>query len=396
MRHITPLLVTLAKLIDVVLKLLIPPAQRQICYNSSPDYSDNSYHLYQYCLTHRSDIKHVWIVDNVAIAERIQREFKAGNYPSHQLQVVRKASVAGYLAYLRSRVCVHTHGLYYFSRWAFRRQTISLWHGMPIKVVGQLNLDRPNKKPTFGSSFIASSSFFQPIIACCFGAAAKQVLNCYQPRCDLLHSPELREYSDQRIRQKIGLNADQRFLLWMPTYRTEIEHQLAPGETARTFLDDLPTGLFDALLESAAQQRYSVVLKLHPYDRLNQVDFPIQHPNLTVITASEWAAMETPLYELVASSSALMTDVSSVMIDYLISNKPIGVIGFDPQSYTRDVIFPPQWLLGCEQVFAINEGSDCENLFSADSNTETDRFAAIFNAKHSIAGSEQILTHCEL
>jgi CDP-glycerol glycerophosphotransferase (TagB/SpsB family) len=267
---------------------------------------------------------------------------------------------------------------------------------MPIKVIGALNQNRSNYLPTFGTSYIASSDFFRQVIANCFQRSPQQVLVCRQPRCDVLVDPALRDHPVTTIKSRLGIAENSKILLWLPTYRTERYSLTGKNKQIRSFLDDLPAQTISDLARTASEHNFSLVIKLHPLDHLNNQDFPCQHPNIKVLNKYDWSELNLPLYEVVATSSALLTDVSSIAIDYLLTGRKIGIVGFNPDTYTREVIFPPSWLLQCQSVNEIKQHQDIIELFKPSEQPTQDPLREVFNSSQPQAGSEAILQHLGL
>jgi CDP-glycerol glycerophosphotransferase (TagB/SpsB family) len=357
----------LLKPVDRVMQVGIPSSSRRVTYFSKPDYSDNTYYLYRHVLLKRSGIEHVWLVENKVVADNIYSEFESlgASKAGHKLKVVSKASFHGYLLYLQSRFLFHSHGVYAFSNWAFRRHVVSLWHGMPIKCVGRLNFITPNPYPTFGTLFVATSSFFKYIMACAFNAAPAQVLVCGLPLCEVLRAGCRASNEASKILRKLGMNAEDKFVLWMPTYRSEVSHDTFRGGDHQSFLDDLPRELIDAVDRAAEAAGCKVIVKLHPRDVLNGYDVPIRYKNITLFASQEWLDMGAHLYDVLALSDALISDVSSVLIDYLATKKPIAVMGFDEKNYIRDLTFPIEVLRGSSRYQWLQCDEDVRVFFES-------------------------------
>ncbi len=332
----------LFKLADVVLQLLVKPLPRRLSYFSTPDYSDNAYYVYRHALLTRTRLEHVWLLTDMSVAARVSREFEAleGKTRGHSLRIVKRASLRGYWLYLTSRCVFHTHGIYRFVRWTFRREVVCLWHGMPIKSIGRLNHISPNPFPTFGTRHIASSHFFKYIIAAAFRVPPEAVGVCGLPRCDALRADYKGTHSRERIKASLRVPEGKKLVVWLPTFRTEFEN----AASTRSFLDDLDPKLLATLDQVCARHDCFIIIKLHPFDMLNRASVRFEYRNLRLLKAQEWLDYEIPLYDLLAASDALISDVSSVLIDYLVTTRPIGVLGFDPETYTRDLLYPVEVL----------------------------------------------------
>lgn len=361
-------LIPLLKPVDRLLQLCLPASPRRITYLSRPDYCDNSYHIYRHILTTRNGIEHVWPLMDMSMAERISREFqqlvgKSGT-TGNTLRVVPRGTLTAYRLFLGSRCVFSTHGIYPVTDWAWRRHFVCLWHGMPIKCVGRLNHRSPRPTPVFGSTHVATSHFFRYIIACSFGVGAERVLVSGLPRCDALTHDAAVGMRASEVRKRLGIAEDSKLVLWLPTYRTE-GMQAVRGNTIRSFLDDLDRWVLPALARHSRLNNCTLVTKLHPRDPLNYHPVESVGDSIRMLTHREWLKHEIHLYDLIAASDALLSDVSSVLIDYLVTGRPIGIVGFDPETYTRDLTFPAGFLRSSKRFHHLDSDERAQDFFAA-------------------------------
>lgn len=359
------LIYILLQLVDRVLQLLVPVRRNRVCYISFPDYTDNAYYVYRHALEAREDIEHVWLLQDTRVAARIEQEFAVAirkiRTSGHILHVVRKYSIKGYFLYLTSRCIFHTHGGYPFSTAALRRVNFCLWHGMPIKRVGRLNHVTPNLYPIFGKTHLATSHLFKYIVATAFGADPSAVKVCSLPRCDAFRRDSILSVQASEIRNTIGVADNQRLVLWMPTFRTE--SRTSPGNI-RTFLDDLPDWVMTELDHACGKYHCKIIVKLHPSDFLNESNVPLLAEHIRLLKSADWIKSGIQLYELIAASDALISDVSSVLVDYLPSGRPIGVAGFDDATYSRGTTIPMWYLLTSQRFQYLVDRTEVESFFA--------------------------------
>lgn len=354
--------------VDAVLQVVVPPKPTQVAWISVPDYVGNSAHLFRHMVTTRSGYQHVWLVDHEEGRRRIEADvagFGAALAPSTTVRVVDRHSARGYWSYLRSRRIFHTHGVYRTTRSAGRRDVVSLWHGMPIKCIGALNTISTNPYPTFGTMHLATSAMFRYVIAAAFPSPMERVLVTGLPRCDVLTTPHPLAPAPEAIRAAVGIPDDRRLVVWMPTYRTSGHMQNAtPGIVGfRTFLDDLTDEQWHAVDRLAGEHGCFILVKLHPQDPLNETDYQPSFEHMRLMRSSEWLATGFELYDMLALSDALISDISSVLLDYLVTDRPMGIIGFDLGTYNRDVVFPVDALLRSSRIHDLSHGDQLEDFF---------------------------------
>lgn len=358
--------------LDCLLQLVLPVRARRLCYTSNPDYGDNAYHLFRHTLQTRNNLEHVWLMGgNATPAARIHDDFKTITAKActqgNQLLIVKRHSLRGYLAFLTSQHVFHTHGMFGFSTSSPKRNIVSLWHGMPIKCIGDLRAKDVKTFTVYGTLHIATSGFFRNIIAHAhpYKNHPRNVLICQQPRCDALLDPASCTYQKREICQLLGLPLNRQLVLWMPTYRTEPTQVPTCKLDVRSFLDDLAPELLNAMNDAAKRCNATVVIKLHISDRLNDLDTPLEYSNIHLLKAENWQQLGIPLYELVAASDALLSDISSILIDYLLAARSIGIIGLNPATYTRDTTFPLDYLFNSSYFQRIQNAQDCERFMQS-------------------------------
>lgn len=393
----------LLKQLDWALQLFVPPRERQIAWISDPDYVGNAYHLYRHTVTARRDLTHVWLVADAAIGARIWAEFEALDGPGrgHRLQVLHRHRPAGYLAFLRSRWSFHTHGVYRWTVSAFGRDCVSLWHGMPVKAIGALNHRTPNPHPTFGTLHLATSHFYRYVIEAAFRADDEQVLLSGLPRCDVLHRPHPAAPDATSVKQALGVAADRRLVLWLPTYRTQVHRcDQKPGiEGFRTFLDDLSQEQWARIEEEAARTSTAVLLKPHPTDPLNHTGHRLDLEHVRLLTDEEWRGFGVELYDALAVTDGLISDLSSVLIDWLPTGRPLGMVGFDPETYPRDVLFPVATLQRSRRVHDLADEAAMVAFFdrvAGQAEPEEDDLSEWLYLPQLTDGSETVLTRVGL
>jgi CDP-glycerol glycerophosphotransferase (TagB/SpsB family) len=77
-----------------------------------------------------------------------------------------------------------------------------------------------------------------------------------------------------------------------------------------------------------------LIIKLHPAQDLNGIK-EFKCSNIIFLSDERIKRCGTTLYELLAEADALLTDYSSVYYDYLLVDRPIGLIIDDIEEYER-------------------------------------------------------------
>ena len=295
---------------------LIPRSRDILAFTSFPDCSDNAYAQYRYITDNRpGKYRCVWIyTDKESVTQ----------HPD--IKGFYKYSIRAFYYFARARYVFGTHGIYDFLKFQRRGKIVNLWHGMPLKTIGCMDPTTGGTNPAKADYLIATSPFFKEIMHKSFeDVDIDNVLLTGQPRNDLMFLPTPffgNRGIDRTAYRSIGI--------WLPTYRQSIIGDIRKdgifNDNGISFLslDDL------IRLNTHLQEISSLlIVKLHPMDALQLKDFS-SFSNLLIIKPSEFREQ---LYPLLGASDYLLTDYSSVWIDYCILKRPIGYVMNDIQEY---------------------------------------------------------------
>jgi CDP-glycerol glycerophosphotransferase len=316
------------------LDVFIPKHQNWILFASQPDFSDNASAFFKFILEkkeRKKNCKIIWLVDNNNKIDCKNKIQNCTNSLNATINVVTKNSILGIWYYFRSKFVFYTHGVYLGVKIPKNHIVINLWHGMPLKNIGFLD----GKEVVAKSSLaISTSKIYQDIISKSFDLSLENVLITGQPRCDLL-------FKKVNLSQIFSLPSDlDKLILWLPTYRSSI---VGDKRVDGNFKESLPVlsdeDLF-TLNSHLKSKNYYLIIKLHVMDILNEVDFK-QYSNIRVVTNYEFISLNISLYELLGNIDLLLTDFSSVYIDFLLTLKPVGFLFNDLDNYnsSRGFVF---------------------------------------------------------
>lgn len=317
------------KLVEFIINLF--PTTNIITFASYPDYTDNAYAVFQYIRKKKQKrYKLYWLIEESSKVDIIQKEI---DETGGGAVAVSKKSLRGIWIFLRCRYNFTTHGI--FEKIHVRQKPdkmVSLWHGMPIKGIGTKNKHQVAVAQN-QDLMVASSEVFQKIMSECFNISIDKVLPIGQPRCDMLFEPT--DFFEKRninryLYSKVGI--------WLPTYRMTIfgsgEHDGDYREGKISFLDEHDLSRLDSELGKINQL---LIIKLHPMDLLQEYEFG-KYNNILIIKQKDF---QEQLYPLLGSCDYLLSDYSSVSIDYDVCRKPMGFVLDDADEYgeSRGFIF---------------------------------------------------------
>ena len=127
----------------------------------------------------------------------------------------------------------------------------------------------------------------------------------------------------------------------MPTFRQSIiEGMGIDGEVNDKKISLLSLSNLDILNKTLETNSDLLLVKLHPMDILNNQKFK-KYSNIIILKSDDLNDLDVQLYSLLGNCDVLITDYSSVYIDYEVLNKPIIFAMDDFESYknSRGFVF---------------------------------------------------------
>lgn len=309
------------KLLITLFRML--PLREDIIMESHPDFSDNTYALYQYMLEQGVNRRHRihWAI--------YDKEKKIPELPENVDTFYLDASGFSqmwkrFAALYRSRYIFDCNA--YIHKRRKGQVRIHLGHGMLIKITPKYH---NAQKIGECDGYLVTSPFWYDTFVEKIGLKKEVLLPFGYPRNDVL-------VEGCRKENRLG-----RYLMWMPTYRQH-RLRLEEGLTAR-----YPYGMPEVMnreqlleLEALlAKEGMILYFRPHPVQELSL----IEKENLEHIRIADDTFLQKEdltLYEMLASAEALLTDYSSVYYDFLLTERPIGLTIGDRDEYFRQYDCP--------------------------------------------------------
>lgn len=297
-----------------LINFFIPKDKNLWVFHSKPvGYRDNSRAFYEYLVENAPEIKAVWLVDGRNEVDALKKR----NVPVHYWRSIR-----GLWSLFRAGTLFTTH--FGFVRLKVKRQRlVNLWHGMPIKAVGFTQVTEVNRRIHMQyvraarrvDRWIATSPLTSLIISSSFGPKTANIGITGQPRTDLLFRDPLS--ARRSLHSRVGIAPDDRLAIWTPTFRKPHSGLRDDGADLRSLFQDtfFPERL-NRLLEG---QKAHLIIKNHQYEGWS-IDDLSRFERIHLFTDAE---LGLELHDLLGGADVLITDYSSIFVDFLLLNRPI-------------------------------------------------------------------------
>ena len=283
-------------------------------------YNDNPKWLFEYVNASVPSIRAIWLSRD----KRLVRSLRERGFESYY-----SYSIKGYWYSARAFVGIVCQGLSDINRFVTPPFLVNTWHGTPIKKVLKdvervsytkskiQKLSPFSESPDRYNLVTAESEIEAEILKRSFSSAVFEVTG--QPRNDVLVKCKS---SGEPARGQEGSYAPKR-ILYLPTHRMNGKSRIF-SQLAAEFADlDPVLGHLNALL----------LIKLHYLHQAEAKEVAQKLrglKNVRVLLDEEFGG---DVYPLLASCDILITDYSSVYVDFLLTERPIIFYCFDLQTY---------------------------------------------------------------
>lgn len=287
---------------------LIPCNKRLLLFVSGFDYSDNPYAIYRYMIEHEKDFNYrfCWLVKDVErTMPLLLKDLKICN-SNAKVRCVKRKSFLGIWYSYRARYIFNTTGLYRFIQYRQNDKRVNMWHGMPIK---RIFSDVKN-----GDCTVATSDMFAPIMSKGLNIPIENVYIVGQPRNDLMFRRDLAQFEVlKKGYDSIGI--------WTPTFRRTTVDNYQDGCFNEGYISFVKFEQLEELNNILREKKSFLVIKLHPLDVLQNAQIP-EYSNIAIYKNTNFHNKD--LYPLLGVCDYMLSDYSSIAIDFELLQRPIG------------------------------------------------------------------------
>jgi CDP-glycerol glycerophosphotransferase (TagB/SpsB family) len=286
-------------------------------------FADNAKYFFLHVHESHKDIRAVWLARDQALADILNSQgYEA--YCISSIKGVFYALRAGYTfidAYLENRFWKYTGG----------SKIIQLWHGKGMKKTGYDSAYGTKSRSAFLQPgffaplhrLVAASPYTTSLMQTTFGVSKDQILKTGLPRDDILfHSIEGAEIdSHHKLGELIKTLRSQntaRILLYAPTFRPDGSNPLLSLDMQR----------LEMVLE---EKKYHLILSLHPKFARKEHTRSAASKHISYID-SGW-----DIYPYLKNIDVLITDYSSLYVDFLLLDRPMIFYTYDYEKYRTEM-----------------------------------------------------------
>lgn len=287
-----------------VLLRLFPPRAHAVVHGW-PDSEPNSLEVLR-ALRHRYRGRIYWLLDDPTYVG--PPELSTTGDGAAEIVRLPKRSPRAVMASLTAELTCFTHGLYTAVSPPDNRLVVNLWHGDGPKAMSDADMVR--------STVVVSATQL-------WGNTKARAFQLPQDAVAVVGNPRIDQFNDPLTAQEmksLGLSSDRKLVLWLPTFRE------ARGPRYRRWSDaghltgnDEVHDVAGALAEEARALELDLVIKPHPLDadRYDALGMP-------VVRAADLDAVGVSLYQVLGHCDAIISDISSVWVDFLVLDRPVG------------------------------------------------------------------------
>ena len=293
------------------------------------DFDDNAKVFFEYLVEkgYNDKFKMVWVVKNPNDYSDLKK-IKNTDVVSYEWEYTKNICNAIKFAYYMhyAKYCFFTDTCYWMRNHSPKQLLVSLWHGCGFK-------DRHSKTEPTGVHYdymTVTSPMYAKIHAEEYGCKLEQMLITGLPKQDLLFKPIERSYFE-----KFGVTAKDKIVFWLPTFRqTKLDKKFNTisfeAETGMQLIDTKEKVLkLDKYLE---ENNIFLFIKLHPVQNRELINVP-RCNRIILLEVSDLKKERLHINSLLTQADALISDYSSVAVDYILLNRPIAFALCDVKEY---------------------------------------------------------------
>lgn len=315
-----------------------------ILFESVPAYADNTKEVFDELVKRGINKKYklVWVCAN----DDEVRLLKSKLSNVYNFKALSRTSKTYWMYYNRvAKVFIVSNNLLYKQK--EEQKYIFLGHGCAYKNVrGKFSLPENCVNDCVA---ISLSEFMAPYDALDFNFDINCAIITGYPRNDNLfnNTVDLHKYFSGDF---------EKIIYWLPTYRQHKDaSSIVTSSISLPIIHDKE--IMQRINNFAKKMKVKLIVKIHFAQDMSKID-DTSLSNILFIDNNFLESKGILNYELLGSSDALLSDYSSVIFDYLLCDKPIGVCWEDFDEFSQRegfVLDPQQMMSGCEKIYTADD-----------------------------------------
>lgn len=279
----------------------------------------NSKYLFEYVLKNNPEISPLYVINNDETREKLKLKYGEEYF-------IETKTMRGIIKVLKSGVWFTSAGLPTYGFGLNKNRIIvNLWHGVPLKKINLMEENIGILRKMFIKYIISSnythilttSENLVEIMKKSFAVKEEKIKVWGQPRNDVIFDNNDRQKILENLYDK--LPKYKRIVLYAPTYR---EHE---GTKIFPFEDYEPIKLHNFLEES----ELIIFIRCHQSEVNDIEDFSSERIKLINGDIVE------DIMDIINIFDLLITDYSSIYIDFLLTKRPLLFLPYDIEEYTK-------------------------------------------------------------
>ena len=272
--------------------------------------SDNALYLFKHLIDHSYNKEYKIVVSGTISDKKYQTV--------DNVEIISKFQAM--FQYMRSKYVFYAFGKIPINP-SDSQCVINLTHGTPLKSIG-LTSGRSEIDEFFFSYVCCSSEYLIPYVCKSFGCDEKHVFINGEPRVDALMSQ----------------SCQSNLIVWMPTMR-QSSYFGYNDSNYKELLPLLPEKDWQKFNEYLNERNLTVIAKIHPYQ--NRSGFTEKEfSNFKIYSSEVFEKKIGDTFSTIGKSIGLITDYSSISLNYLILNRPVcyTIPDYEEYSKTRGIL----------------------------------------------------------
>ena len=297
-----------------------------ITFCSFPDFSSNAKALYEYMVKrYNNNMNFVWIVRYDEAYERLKKI---------NIKVYKIGTSDYYDCVKRTDVFFTTHGDIAHDK-NESALYIELWHGLSLKHIGFLS-DNVNNNDNMWYSvvkrkvdyFVLPSDFWRVIFSTRFNVNYNRTLNLGYPKFDYF----INQNSIINLNKILNIDVKKykKIIYYMPTYRKRCDWDCEAKINTYNILN-LEKYNEEDLNQYLLKMNYLLCIKKHPSEE-NEL-FNNETDNIKIIKEEALLEKSITINEIINAADLMITDYSSLGIEFIFLNKPVIYLINDVDEY---------------------------------------------------------------